>query len=162
MGTQGTKIDLGRALALAKTVQEDLHFTLGVAAHVAGSMRRGLPEVNDIDFVVVTETGDLPEDMEKCLPDGKFTSKGKKKVTFITADDVQIDFNACKEEFLGSFMLHCTGSVATNVIMRKNAMKIGASLSQYGLKLKDGTVVAESEEAIYKTLGMEYALPENR
>ena len=61
-------------------------------------------------------------------------------------------------------MQYFTGSKSHNVSLRQRALKMGFTLSEYGLsELEGGKVVASrTEEEIYKHLGLDYIPPELR
>lgn len=167
MGIQGRKIPLEEAGLIATRLIRDLYNEYGGVIeqmHVAGSVRRECPVVNDIDIVIVTGIGWMPAEFTEidCFKGWKFTCSGHKKATVISPDGVQVDFNACTGKEVGSFLLHCTGSMHHNIVMRKKAHKINASLSQYGLKLSDGKIIGNTEEAIFELLGMPFVDPKDR
>jgi DNA polymerase/3'-5' exonuclease PolX len=57
-----------------------------------------------------------------------------------------------------------TGSAYNNVKMRRKAKKLGYTLSQYGIKNKDGENLTAgfSEKEIYEFLGYDYVSPLKR
>ena len=130
-----------------------------------GSFRRGKEIVNDLDVVIVTESGELPAGLKDAIAKKyRVGSFGKKQATLFTHDDEQIDLNSCTQSNRGPFILHWTGSAAHNVKLRQIALKKGWSLSQYGLKNKaEGlTFTCHDEEGIFKELGIDFVPPEGR
>ena len=58
-------------------------------------------------------------------------------------------------------MLICTGSAEHNIKLSKRALSMGMKLSHKGL-IKDGKVVASTEEEIFTALDLPYVPPEER
>lgn len=131
-----------------------------------GSYRRLQPIIRDLDLVIITHSGEIPEKVKFALTDIDIIpmSMGKKQAMLLDENNRQIDLNSCRPQERGSFILHWTGSAAHNIYLRKLAMKKGLSLSQYGLKSKSTGVVTTGpeEECIFTTLGIEFVPPERR
>lgn len=163
MGTQGKQMTLAEANRRAKAITNSIKTEWSnIETHIAGSVRREKEFVNDIDFILITADGFIPKYLNECFPMMKFTSLGNKKGTALSQDGIQFDFNACTPEEFGSFQLHCTGSKQHNIILRSKACKLGCSLSQYGLKLLTGELIRDTEQNIFKALGMSYVEPKDR
>jgi DNA polymerase (family 10) len=131
----------------------------------AGSFRRGLSEIGDMDLLIISEDGTIPdrlkksfsgEDYETIESGGKiFRVKDKKR-------NFQIDFYSASDEKQGSMLLYLTGSKDFNIGMRLKAKRLGYKLSQNGL-FKDGNLVeSRSEESIFKILGYNFIPPKER
>ena len=64
---------------------------------------------------------------------------------------------------MGSLLQHFTGSKEHNVHLREYALKKGYSLSEKGIKMKDGTLKTfDNEEKFYNFLGLDFVPPELR
>jgi DNA polymerase (family 10) len=68
-----------------------------------------------------------------------------------------------KNQF-GALLQHFTGSRQHNIILRKHALKMGYSLSEYGIKnLKTGKIKKfDNEIDFYKYLNLKWIPPEER
>src|SRR6202030_1871176 len=97
-------------------------------------------------------------------------AKGENKVSFHLADGMQVDVRLLPSGSYGAALQYFTGSKMHNVALRQRALKMGYTLSEWALaRLADGSdgqagsvVAAETEEAIYAALGMEWIPPEMR
>jgi DNA polymerase (family 10) len=62
----------------------------------------------------------------------------------------------------GALLQHFTGSKQHNIAIRDMAIKKGWSVSDYGIKIKGKLVKIDTEEKLYKKLGLEFIPPELR
>src|SRR5262249_24643382 len=79
-------------------------------------------------------------------------------------EGLQIDVRALEHESFGAAMQYFTGSKEHNIALRQRALKMGFTLNEYGLfRLEDNSRVAgETEEGVYRTLGLDWIPPELR
>jgi DNA polymerase (family 10) len=136
----------------------------------AGSLRRGRESVGDLDLLV---TGPA------CEPDvvaaavehvatlpliDKLIARGQNKVSFNLRNGLQVDVRLLPRASYGAALQYFTGSKHHNVALRQRAIKRGLTLSEYALmRLEDNKIIAaESEEAIYNALELDYIAPELR
>jgi DNA polymerase (family 10) len=97
-------------------------------------------------------------------------AKGENKVSFYLANSLQVDVRLLPASSYGAALQYFTGSKMHNVALRQRALKMGYTLSEWSLaRLNDGpegtagsVVAAETEEAIYAALGMDWIPPEMR
>ena len=134
-------------------------------AEVAGSFRREAPTVGDLDILV---TGDLDNDrflkaVRSAFGEITVLGSGETKISFVLfPQNLQVDIRFLPEESYGAALLYFTGSKDFNVMMRKKAIEKGYLLNEYAL-FKDGEYVAgETEEALFKALGMKTVEPKKR
>jgi DNA polymerase (family 10) len=130
----------------------------------AGSLRRRVPTVGDVD--ILAASGD-PQEVVDCFVSlpwaAEVVSHGDTKATVILGNGLQVDLMVLEEAHYGSLLQHFTGSKEHNTILRGLARKQGLSLSEYGFLHEDGTATAcASEEEVYATLGLEWIPPELR
>jgi DNA polymerase/3'-5' exonuclease PolX len=59
-------------------------------------------------------------------------------------------------------LLYFTGSKEFNLMLRSNAKKMGYKVSEYGIFKNNKNIYVESEEEIFKILGMKYLEPQER
>ena len=137
-------------------------------AEAAGSLRRGMETVGDLDFLVAS-ADPLPvmdwfTQMEAVA---EVTAKGDTKSSVRLEDGMQADLRVVPAEQFFFALHHFTGSKDHNVRMRQKALSLGLSLSEWGLRpeqdkdssRKAGPVPADSEEAIFQALGLQYIPP---
>jgi DNA polymerase (family 10) len=136
----------------------------------AGSLRRGRETVGDLDVLI---TGPCcTDDRLQGLMDrivsfpgiAEVLVKGGNKVSVKLRSGMQVDVRMLAPESFGAAMQYFTGSKNHNVSIRQRALRMGYTLSEYGLsRLSDNARVAgASEEEIYATLGLDYIVPELR
>ena len=130
---------------------------------VAGSIRRRLETSKDIDVLVVSETPEPVMDAFCGLPDVKqITGRGETKASIVLEIGIAADLRVVPAESLAAALMYFTGSKEHNTAVRGIAKKKGYKLNEYGLFQGDKAQKAESEEAIYKKLGLAYVEPELR
>ncbi len=132
-----------------------------------GSLRRMSPTIGDIDLAIVSEKKNYKNiiDWFTNFPKAvKVENAGESKASIIVYPDIRVDLRLIEEERFGSMLQYFTGSKAHNIKLREYALKLGYSLSEYGIKrLSDGKVFTFSnEEDFYKFLGLQYIPPEIR
>lgn len=130
---------------------------------VAGSLRRGLPKVNDIDIIVGCEANYVFELLRDKL-DGHAVAqrmRGKKNAS-IAVDNIQVDIWNVPVTSWGAMLLFTTGSKLFNIMMRSHAKKQGMLLNQYGLYHNSVQIAGRSEEQIFQALGLKWVAPEER
>ena len=126
---------------------------------VCGSYRRGLETVGDIDVLILTD--DLSNVVNWVSLRYEVLWSGVEKISFIV-DGIQVDFRRCDKESLVTMTMYFTGSKNENIRLRIKASKIGMKLNEYGLWFDGIKVNCDSEESVYKALGLKYIKPKNR
>ncbi len=136
-------------------------------AEIAGSYRRKLETVGDLDFVASSNSAARTIDWFVKQPAvEKVVAKGPSKASVRFKGGLQADIRVVPDSEYAYALLYFTGSKEHNIELRKRALSRGFSLSEYGLEpLKKKTRPAkkeQTEEAIYQTLGLNYIPPELR
>ena len=67
----------------------------------------------------------------------------------------QVDLRVVKEQSYGAALMYFTGSKAHNIALRNIANDRGWKLNEYGLFDEDRAIAGETEEGIYKKLGLQ-------
>ena len=137
----------------------------------AGSFRRGMETVGDLDFLVASSNPAPIMDWFTSM-DGiaEVTAHGDTKSSIRLEGGMQADLRVVPSEQFYFALHHFTGSKDHNVRMRQKALSMGMSLSEWGLRpeeekdssRKAGPVEANSEEDIFKALGLQYVPPSLR
>lgn len=164
-------MNLAKAQAYAEKIAETLA-PFCEQIEIAGSIRRRRPEVNDIDLVI------LPTDLqrvilrcrESCIP----IQEGSVNLSYKTPLGIQLDIFCARsgerELFRtvasnwGSILLCRTGSKEHNIKIAQWAKTHNMEWNPYqGILDHAGMVIAsETEEAIFRAIGMPFIKPELR
>jgi DNA polymerase (family 10) len=137
----------------------------------AGSFRRGMETVGDLDFLVASSNPAPIMDWFTSMEGiAEVTAHGDTKSSIRLEGGMQADLRVVPSEQFYFALHHFTGSKDHNVRMRQKALSIGLSLSEWGLRpeeekdssRKAGPVEANSEEDIFKALGLQYVPPSLR
>ncbi len=132
----------------------------------AGSLRRGKDTVGDLDLLVTGPNAAAALDRFLAFPRvHDVLSRGENKASAkIGREGLQVDVRALPRDTYGAAMQYFTGSKEHNVSVRTRAVKMGFKLSEYGLFRADddSRLASETEEEIYRTLGLAWIPPELR
>ncbi len=130
----------------------------------AGSLRRRSPVVKDIDLVVSSPNGESVSQAIAALGGvQEVIMQGPSRTSVIWEGGVQVDWKIVEPQDFPAALLHFTGSKEHNVHLRQRAKERGFSLSEYGLKTKDGEAfVPSSETELYAKLDLAFIPPERR
>lgn len=130
---------------------------------VAGSFRRRMETVGDIDILI---TCDSPaEVMERFISYDeveRVLARGDTRSAVLLRSGVQVDVRVVPEESFGAALLYFTGSKAHNIELRKLAMKRGLKISEYGVFRGTRSIAGRTEEEVYQQVGLPFIEPELR
>jgi DNA polymerase (family X) len=132
----------------------------------AGSLRRGRETVGDLDLLVTgpDATGALDRFLAWPKVDEVLARGENKASAKVGHEGLQVDVRTLPVETFGAAMQYFTGSKDHNVAIRVRAVRMGLKLSEYGLfRAEDNTRIAgETEEGVYRALGLPWIPPELR
>lgn len=140
-------------------------------AEIAGSLRRKLETIGDLDFLVAAET---PEPIMRWFISQPFVARvlgqGETKASVKLNSGIQADLRIVPKRQFGFAFAYLTGSKEHSIKMRERALKRGWTLSEYGLdplsSHRKGPFPPSkkdvSEKDIFKALGLAYIEPELR
>ncbi len=134
-------------------------------AEVAGSYRRRRETIGDLDLLVASDDPDAASERFVAMPPvERVVSHGSTKSTVFLKGHLQVDCRVIPPEAYGAALQYFTGSKDHNVKLRTIGVKAGYKLNEYGLfrREDDKLVASETEEEIYKALGMDWMPPELR
>uniref|UniRef100_A0A6C0KAB2 DNA-directed DNA polymerase n=1 Tax=viral metagenome TaxID=1070528 RepID=A0A6C0KAB2_9ZZZZ len=159
----------------------------GIEFEFVGSFRRKNKDMGDIDILIKNRKGLVLKDIIKQLEDKSYIieklAQGNNKFMGICRLSPElparrIDILIADPSYYYFALLYFTGSYNFNIYMRKIALTKGLSLSEYGFKPATGANTAtgvatnkniidtsdtiNSEEDIFKYLGMTYVEPHRR
>ncbi len=155
---------LSEILPKAKEVCERLKNLKGVErVDYCGSLRRMKETIGDVDFLVISKNPEKVMDFFVSLPSVvKIWGKGATKASVRTREGFDMDIRVVPKKSYGAALQYFTGSKEHNIVTRTIAMGKGLKLSEYGLFRGSKMIASESEEDIYKILGMSWIPPEMR
>ncbi len=129
----------------------------------AGSYRRKKETVGDMDILVTCNDAEkIMDHFVKYDEVRKVIAKGKTKSSVILKTGLQVDLRAVPEESYGAALLYFTGSKAHNVAIRGIAQDQHYKINEYGIYKSDERIAGNSENEMYKTIGLSYIVPELR
>jgi DNA polymerase (family X) len=132
----------------------------------AGSLRRGRETVGDLDMLVTGPgAADALQAFVKHPRVHEVLVLGANKASVnIGLEGLQVDVRALPRENFGSALQYFTGSKEHSIVLRQRALKQGLTLSEYSLsEVATGKVIAsETEEEVYRALGLDWIPPELR
>ncbi|HUR58130.1 MAG TPA: DNA polymerase/3'-5' exonuclease PolX [Opitutaceae bacterium] len=145
-------------------------------AESAGSLRRGLETVGDLDFIVAaTDVAPVVEWFVAQPGVKEVTAKGDTKASVRFESGLQADLRIVPDDQFVFALHHFTGSKDHNVALRQRALGRGLSLSEWGLVPADGEgtakqkaedrgqrTVAATEAELFAALGLHFIPPELR
>lgn len=130
---------------------------------IAGSTRRMKETIGDVDILIISKKPKPVMDFFVSMPEvGRVIAKGETKSSIQLQDGLNADLRVVPAESYGSALAYFTGSKDHNIALREISIKKGLKLNEYGLWKKEKRVAGETEEEIYKALGMDYIEPEMR
>lgn len=162
---------IGDIYPLVKDIEHRLASIKGVRnATAAGSFRRMKETVGDVDFLV-SVVEDHRENANAKIID-YFTNmpevrdiigKGSAKAFVRLRNGIQADLLVVPEDSFGAALQYFTGSKEHGVAVRKVALSRGLKLNEWGVfDDKNQKVAGQTEEEVYRVLGMEWIPPEIR
>ncbi|MBN1458713.1 MAG: DNA polymerase/3'-5' exonuclease PolX, partial [Armatimonadetes bacterium] len=162
------RTELGLASEIAANVMRQLREDAPVEQiEVAGSLRRGVETIGDIDLLVTSRDPEAVMETFVKLPLAAETVvRGPTKSTIRSAAGIQIDLRVVAPESFGAALQYFTGSKQHNVRLRELAVRQGLKLNEYGVFGTKGGVEkrlgGETEAEIYAALGLPIMPPEMR
>jgi DNA polymerase (family 10) len=143
---------------------------------VAGSHRRRMETVGDIDILACTERPEAVMQRFQAYPDvERVLAAGTTRGTVILRSGVQVDLRILPRRCYGSALHYFTGSKAHNVAVRTLGVERGLRISEYGVfRVPKGKKAEEvgveegeriggaKEEDVFRAVGMDWVPPELR
>ncbi len=157
---------IAEAMPIARELVAALQGLPGVErAMCCGSLRRLRESVADVDIVVAApEPSSVRTAFVEMPGVREVIGSGETKTSVLTSTGLQVDLRIVEPRQFGAACQYFTGSKAHNIKLRHRALARGWLLNEYGLSdAETGEVIAsESEEAIYRALGLALIPPPMR
>ncbi|MFA7455356.1 MAG: DNA polymerase/3'-5' exonuclease PolX, partial [Desulfobulbaceae bacterium] len=164
LAASARRIKLSTADEIARPLLAYLREIKGVRlAEIAGSYRRRMETVGDLDILVVHVAGSPV--MERFLDYDdvqSVVSHGPTRSSALLKSGVQVDLRAVGAESYGAALLYFTGSKAHNIAVRRIAVKNDLKINEYGVFKGKKRVAGRTEEGVYKQVGLPFIPPELR
>ena len=163
---QQNRMLLGVALPRAELLVQNLtRQPMVERLSIAGSIRRGVDMVGDINIVMASSHP--PQLIHVCNQQPEVRQvieSGPTSTVLVTSEGLRVSLVAVLPSQFAGALLHYTGSAAHLAALRRIAQRRGLRLTEYGLtRLEGGATLAVGEEhEIYQHLGLPYMAPELR
>jgi DNA polymerase (family 10) len=128
----------------------------------AGSLRRFAETVGDVDVLAAADDSGPLMAALTAMPDvASVIAAGPSKTSVRTAGGLQVDLRVVPLDSWGAALQYFTGSQAHNVAVREIAVRKKLKLSEYGLfdAVTGEKIVSQTEEEVYRRLGMSWIPP---
>jgi len=155
-------------LAVAAQYAEPLRaFLAGVPGvkevTIAGSYRRMRETVGDLDIVVTAAPDSaVMERFTGYEEVAEILAAGGTRASVVLKCGLQVDLRVVADESYGAALHYFTGSKAHNVAVRYIAQKKGLKVNEYGVFRGKNRITGETEESVYRAVGLPFIPPELR
>jgi DNA polymerase (family 10) len=164
LANQEQRVKLAIAAQYANSLVEFLQQNPSVNnIEVAGSYRRNKETVGDLDILVTAKSGSPVMDHLAAYDEiEQVVSKGNTRATVILRNRLQVDVRVVEPTSFGAALHYFTGSKAHNIAIRRRAQKRGLKINEYGVFKGDKRVAGDTEESVFKSVGLPWIPPELR
>ena len=167
--SQSRRFKLATAAQYAETLRAFLQAIPGVQqVVVAGSFRRMRETVGDLD-ILVTAAPDSTVTHSTVMQ--RFTaydevaevySSGETRASILLKCGMQVDLRVVAQASYGAALHYFTGSKSHNIAIRRIAQQFGLKVNEYGVFRGEERIAGDSEESVYRAVGLPYIPPELR
>jgi len=162
--SQNRRFKLATAAQYAEALRAFLQAVPGVQqVVVAGSFRRMRETVGDLD-ILVTAAPDSPVMQRFTAYDevAEVFSAGETRASILLKCGMQVDLRVVAQQSYGAALHYFTGSKAHNIAIRRIAQQHGLKVNEYGVFRGAQRIAGESEDSVYRAVGLPYIPPELR
>ena len=162
--SQSRRFKLATAAQYAETLRAFLQAVPGVLqVTVAGSFRRMRETVGDLD-ILVTAAPDSPVMPRFTAYDevAEVFSAGETRASILLKCGMQVDLRVVAPASYGAALHYFTGSKSHNIAIRRIAQQLGLKVNEYGVFRGGKRIAGDSEESVYRAVGLPYIAPELR
>jgi DNA polymerase (family 10) len=143
---------------------------------VAGSYRRRMETVGDIDILVASENPESVMQRFQSYPQvARVLAAGTTRGTIVLCSGLQVDLRILPQRSYGAALNYFTGSKAHNIAIRSLGVERGLRISEYGIfrvpkgvkpkdleKAEGERIGGADEQDVYRILKLDYVPPELR
>ncbi|KHK58278.1 DNA polymerase III [Ralstonia sp. A12] len=130
---------------------------------VAGSYRRGLDTVGDLDVLATArQPAQVIEHFVRYQEVASQISAGTTRASVVLKNGMQIDLRVVRPDAFGAALVYFTGSKPHNITLRKIAQAQGLKINEYGVFREKERVAGETEASVYRAIGLPWICPELR
>ncbi len=162
--SQSRRFKLATAAQYAETLRAFLQAVPGVLqVTVAGSFRRMRETVGDLDILVTAAPGSAVMQRFTAYDEvAEVYSAGETRASILLKCGLQVDLRVVAQESYGAALHYFTGSKAHNIAIRRAAQQLGLKVNEYGVFRGARRIAGDSEESVYRAIGLPYIPPELR
>ncbi len=152
------------AIQLARLMAEYLEKSTKADSYsVAGSLRRKMEVVKDIDIVAGSKDPEgVLEAFIRMDAVERVEGRGDKKASVLMAGGIGADLRVVTPEQYPYALHHFTGSREHNTALRHIARKAGIKINEYGIFRGSDLIQCKDEKQIYEVFNMDFIPPELR
>jgi DNA polymerase (family 10) len=164
MVERGRRVSIAQVGPRVEDMLSELRRVPGVIeAAAAGSYRRCLETVGDVDLLVSARPGSaVMERFVEFAGTGQVLARGETKSSILLASGLQVDLRLVAAPDFGAALQYFTGSKAHNVHIRHMGRQRGLKINEYGVFTLDARVAGETEESVYRAVDLPWIPPELR
>jgi len=162
--TETRRFKLAVAAQYAEPLRKYLEKIPGVdQAVLAGSYRRFRETVGDLDILVTATEPERVMDRFVAYDEVKdVMAKGGTRATVILKSGLQVDLRVVEKQCFGAALQYFTGAKAHNIEIRRLAQERKLKISEYGVFKGEKRVAGDTEESVYRSVGLPWIAPELR
>jgi DNA polymerase (family 10) len=130
---------------------------------VAGSCRRMRETVGDLDVLVAAAVGGPVTERLLAYDEVKSVlARGQTRSSVTLKSGLQVDLRVVPPESYGAALHYFTGSKAHNIAIRRLGQARGLKINEYGVFRGTRRIAGDTEESVYRAVGLPYIEPELR
>ncbi len=130
---------------------------------VAGSYRRGVETVGDLDILITSEkVSDAVDHFTSYDEVERVIARGTTRSSVILRGGLQVDLRVVPEESYGAALHYFTGSKAHSIAIRKRGVRRRLKINEDGVFTRDQLIAGRTEEEVYARVDLPYIEPELR
>jgi DNA polymerase (family 10) len=158
------RFKLSHAAQVADALAAHLRTAPGaLKVEVAGSFRRARETVGDLDVLVAAEKSNRVMERFVAYDEvARVVARGPTRASVALRSGMQVDLRLVPPESFGAALVYFTGSKAHNIAIRRRAQQRGLKISEYGVFRGSRRIAGESEESVYRAIGLPLIAPELR
>ncbi|MBI3481279.1 MAG: DNA polymerase/3'-5' exonuclease PolX [Nitrosomonadales bacterium] len=162
--SQSRRFKLATAAQYAEALQAFLQAIPGVQqVVVAGSFRRRRETVGDLDILVTAAPDSAVMQRFTAYDEvAEVYSAGKTRASILLKCGMQVDLRVVAQQSYGAALHYFTGSKSHNIAIRRIAQRLGLKVNEYGVFRGAKKIAGDSEESVYRAVGLPYIPPELR